>query len=168
MRAVRWVCFFRICPFTWNSVISILFCTFLFGGLVCVDPSFAYVAHLWFFSNVWIRTQRAAVASRRATNLATHLPASTNLATHLPTNLATHLPLFCIFSFYYVIQHCFMCRPTDLAFYCRIEKFYAFWGQDLDSHTTPMECGRGFRCKMKSDIPFIGRILLSYYSHWSL
>jgi len=39
----------------------------------------------------------------------------------------------------------------------RIEKFYAFWGQDLDSHTTPMECGRGFRCKMKSDIPFLGR-----------
>jgi len=39
----------------------------------------------------------------------------------------------------------------------RIEKFYAFWGQDLDSHSTPMECGRGFRCKMKSDIPFIGR-----------
>ena len=41
-------------------------------------------------------------------------------------------------------------------FQVRIEKFYAFWGQDLDSHTTPMECGRGFRCKMKSDIPFIG------------
>lgn len=39
----------------------------------------------------------------------------------------------------------------------RIEKFYAFWGQDLDSYTTPMECGRSFRCKMKSDIPFIGR-----------
>jgi len=39
----------------------------------------------------------------------------------------------------------------------RIEKFYAFWGQDLDSYTTPMECGRAFRCKMKSDIPFIGR-----------
>ena len=39
----------------------------------------------------------------------------------------------------------------------RIEKFYAFWGQDLDSYTTPMECGRGFRCKMKSDVPFIGR-----------
>ena len=29
--------------------------------------------------------------------------------------------------------------------------------QDLDSYTTPMECGRAFRCKMKSDIPFIGR-----------
>ena len=39
----------------------------------------------------------------------------------------------------------------------RIEKFYAFWGQDLDSYTTPMECGRAFRCKMESDIDFIGR-----------
>ncbi|QQP58140.1 Uncharacterized protein FKW44_003363, partial [Caligus rogercresseyi] len=27
----------------------------------------------------------------------------------------------------------------------RIEKFYAFWGQDLDSHSTPLECGRAFR-----------------------
>ncbi len=45
--------------------------------------------------HVWIRTQRAAVASRRASNLATHLPKLVthlpNLATHLP-NLATHLP----------------------------------------------------------------------------
>lgn len=24
----------------------------------------------------------------------------------------------------------------------RIEKFYAFWGQDLDTSTTPLECGR--------------------------
>ena len=31
------------------------------------------------------------------------------------------------------------------------------WLQDLDSYTTPMECGRAFRCKMKSDTPFIGR-----------
>ncbi len=29
-----------------------------------------------FLRDVWIRTQRAAVASRRATNLATHIPAS--------------------------------------------------------------------------------------------
>jgi hypothetical protein len=43
--------------------------------------SFAYVAHLVFLRDVWIRTQIAAVASRRATNLATHL---LNLATHLP------------------------------------------------------------------------------------
>jgi hypothetical protein len=34
--------------------------------------------------------RRAAIASRRATNLAIHLP--TNLATHLPINLANHLP----------------------------------------------------------------------------
>ncbi|KAH7641081.1 hypothetical protein DERF_000816 [Dermatophagoides farinae] len=27
----------------------------------------------------------------------------------------------------------------------RIEKFFAFWGQDLDSTSTPLECGRGFR-----------------------
>jgi hypothetical protein len=50
-----------------------------------------------FLIDVWIRTQRVAVASRRATNLATHLPISDthlpNLYTHLP-NLATHLPDF--------------------------------------------------------------------------
>jgi len=45
-----------------------------------------YVAHFEFLKNVWFRIKRAAVASRRATNLATHLPL--NLATHLPFNLA--------------------------------------------------------------------------------
>lgn len=39
----------------------------------------------------------------------------------------------------------------------RIEKFYAFWGQDLDSTTTPLECGRAFRVKLNKDIDFIGR-----------
>ena len=29
----------------------------------------------------------------------------------------------------------------------RIEKFYAFWGQDLDTSTTPLECGRSWRVK---------------------
>lgn len=29
----------------------------------------------------------------------------------------------------------------------RIEKFFAFWGQDLDAFTTPLECGREFRVK---------------------
>ncbi len=32
------------------------------------------IAHFVFLTNVWIRTQKTAVASRRATNLATHLP----------------------------------------------------------------------------------------------
>ncbi len=39
----------------------------------------------------------------------------------------------------------------------RIEKFYAFWGQDLDSQSTPLECGRYFRTKTSSSIDFIGK-----------
>jgi len=39
----------------------------------------------------------------------------------------------------------------------RIERFYAFWGQDLDSLTSPLECGRAFRVKLDKDIDFIGR-----------
>jgi hypothetical protein len=45
-----------------------------FGGLECVGHSFAYVAHFVFSGDVWIRIQRAAVASGRATNVAAHLP----------------------------------------------------------------------------------------------
>lgn len=29
----------------------------------------------------------------------------------------------------------------------RVEKFFAFWGQDLDTFTTPLECGRTWRVK---------------------
>ncbi|KAM9817195.1 pyruvate dehydrogenase phosphatase regulatory subunit, mitochondrial [Neosynchiropus ocellatus] len=39
----------------------------------------------------------------------------------------------------------------------RIEKFFAFWGQDLDAFTTPLECGREFRVKLDSDRDFVGR-----------
>ena len=60
---------------------------YIFGGLGCVGHSFTHVHHFVFVRDVWIRTQRAAVASRRATNLATHLP---NLTTNLPL-VATHL-----------------------------------------------------------------------------
>ncbi len=56
-----------------------VFFVYFFGGLECFDHSFAYVAHLWFLRDVWIRSQSAAVASWRATDLATH-----------PSNLATH------------------------------------------------------------------------------
>jgi hypothetical protein len=46
---------------------------YIFGGLECVGHSFAYVAHFVFLRDVWLRTQRDGVASRRANNLATHL-----------------------------------------------------------------------------------------------
>jgi hypothetical protein len=49
--------------------ISFVF-VYFFGALECVGHSFAYVE---FFRDVWMRTQRSAVASRRAT-IATHLP----------------------------------------------------------------------------------------------
>ncbi len=50
----------------------IFFLYIFFGGLECVGHSFAYVAHLLFLRDVWIRTQSTAVASWRATDLATH------------------------------------------------------------------------------------------------
>ena len=34
----------------------------------------------------------------------------------------------------------------------RVEKFYAFWGQDLDTFTTPLECGRSWRVKFDVNI----------------
>jgi hypothetical protein len=81
--------------FSLRLSISYYFFIYFFGGLECVGHSFAYAAHFVILRAVWIRTQKAAIASRRATNLATHLP---NLAIHLPNlatyhpNLATHLP----------------------------------------------------------------------------
>jgi hypothetical protein len=39
----------------------------------CVGHSFAIVALFVFLKDVWIRTQRAAIASRRATKLVAHL-----------------------------------------------------------------------------------------------
>ncbi len=47
-------------------------------AIQCVGHSFPYVAHFIFLRYVWIRTLRAAAASRRATNIATHLPRHMN------------------------------------------------------------------------------------------
>jgi hypothetical protein len=57
------------------SGIDTFFLLFLnfFGRLECVGHSFTYVAHFVFLRDVWILSQRAAVAGRRANNLATHL-----------------------------------------------------------------------------------------------
>ncbi len=57
--------------FAWFSEKYFLY---YFGGLKCVGDTFAFVAHFVFLRDVCIRTQRAAVASRHATNLATRLP----------------------------------------------------------------------------------------------
>lgn len=39
----------------------------------------------------------------------------------------------------------------------RIERLYGYWGQDLDSTTTPIECGRMFRVRFDKGGDFIGR-----------
>ena len=36
----------------------------------------------------------------------------------------------------------------------RIEKFFAFWGQDLNTLTTPMECGGESRVKLEKVLFF--------------
>lgn len=43
----------------------------------------------------------------------------------------------------YGIKHCGYYAMRTL----RVEKFFAFWGQDLDTFTTPLECGRMWRVK---------------------
>lgn len=40
----------------------------------------------------------------------------------------------------------------------RVEKFYAFWGQDLDTFTTPLECGRSWRVKFDVNYNFTLKI----------
>jgi hypothetical protein len=82
--------------FQWTSCLYLaaVFFKYFFGGLKCVCHSFPYIAHFVFLGDAWIRAQRAAVASRCATNLATYLPPnwppiSLNLATPLP--MATDL-----------------------------------------------------------------------------
>jgi hypothetical protein len=57
--------------FNYDTTVITCFLYICFGGLECVGHSFPCVAHFLFMGDDWIRTQRAAVASRRATNLAT-------------------------------------------------------------------------------------------------
>jgi hypothetical protein len=52
-----------------SSICSDYFFVYIFGGLECGEHSFANVAHFVSLRDVWIRTQRAAGASRYATNL---------------------------------------------------------------------------------------------------
>jgi hypothetical protein len=50
-----------------------MFFVFFWRARECDGHSFADVAHFAFLRDAWIRTQRAAIASRGATNLSTHL-----------------------------------------------------------------------------------------------
>ncbi|XP_015903839.1 pyruvate dehydrogenase phosphatase regulatory subunit, mitochondrial isoform X2 [Parasteatoda tepidariorum] len=43
--------------------------------------------------------------------------------------------------------------------FLRIEKFIPFWAEELDSHTTPFEVGRGFKVKMQKN-HFLGKAAL--------
>ncbi|KAG8179596.1 hypothetical protein JTE90_001837 [Oedothorax gibbosus] len=52
----------------------------------------------------------------------------------------------------YGIQHVGYYAPKLL----RIEKFFAFWGQDLDTTTTPFECGRVYRVNFEKG-DFLGK-----------
>ncbi len=62
-------------PYRWFWLrMHSLFLHIFFGWLDCVGHSFAYVAHFVFLRDVWILTQSAAVASRRANNLAIPFP----------------------------------------------------------------------------------------------
>jgi hypothetical protein len=63
-----------------NKIADLNFWIFFWRASVCW-PLLRLGRPFCIFRDVWIRIQRAAVASRRATNLATHLP---NLATQLP------------------------------------------------------------------------------------
>ncbi len=55
-----------------------IYIVYFVGGQESVGHSFAYVAHFLFLRDAWIRTQRSAIASRSATNLATHLYKNNN------------------------------------------------------------------------------------------
>jgi hypothetical protein len=88
------------CLNTYEYMYVNFFCIF-FGGLECVGHSFAYVAHFVFLRDAWIRTQSAAVASKRATNsnpspLLSHpsplFSHPSPLLSHPSPYLATYLP----------------------------------------------------------------------------
>ncbi len=65
---------------------------YFFGGIECVGQSFDYFAHIVFLRDVRFRTQRDDVASRSATNLATHLPRLATPLSHPSPSLSHPYP----------------------------------------------------------------------------
>ena len=41
-----------------------------------------------------------------------------------------------------------------------IEKGYRHWHEDIRADDSPLEAGLGFVCKLKSNVPFLGREVL--------
>ncbi len=83
------------------------FLKIFFGEQECVGHSFAYVSHFVFLRYVCIQTQRVSPASRCANNLATQL----NFFFFF---FSSKGGLLYFFSFFLnVIQHCFICLPSD-------------------------------------------------------
>ncbi|KAL0271652.1 UNVERIFIED_CONTAM: hypothetical protein PYX00_008677 [Menopon gallinae] len=73
---------------------------------------------------------------------------------YIPNEFALHVYQHLIDSGQkYGIQHAGYYAMRSL----RVEKFFAFWGQDLDTTTTPLECGRTWRVKFDKGVDFIGR-----------
>lgn len=63
---------------------------------------------------------------------------------YIPNEFALHVyNQLCAEGKAYQMQHAGHYATRTL----RIEKFYAYWGQDLDTFTTPLECGRAWRVK---------------------
>lgn len=71
---------------------------------------------------------------------------------YIPNEAAQILyELLCESGTEYSMKHCGYYALRTL----RIEKFYVYWGQDIDEQTTPNECGRAFRVDFNKE--FIGK-----------
>ncbi len=126
------------------------FVYFLAGYRVCWPLHWP----LCILRDVWIRTRRAVVASRRATNVATHLPTqppisllshpSPYLPTHLPElshsspYLATHLPELSHPS-PYLATHLPNKPPISLLLLCHPSPYFGTGHPNLSTHLPGMK-----------------------------
>lgn len=52
---------------------------------------------------------------------------------------------------------CSQAGQVELGAPCCVSAGYRHWHADLRSDDTPLEAGLAFTCKLKSNIPFLGR-----------
>lgn len=94
------------------------------------------------------------VASQQPANTGGGVSAAAPLSWCMPAALCFPLPLQYALHVYNEVMNTGQKYGIRNAGYyalrsLRIEKFFAFWGQDLDAFTTPMECGREFQVKLE-------------------